>query len=48
MQLINKEKLGLLTPESYDYLSQSGTYVVEGTNDVKDFKETMQGIFILS
>jgi len=43
-----KEKLGLLTPESYDYLSQSGTYVVEGTNDVKDFKETMQGIFILS
>lgn len=39
-----EEKLGLLAPENYDYLNQSGTYTVEGTDDVKEFKETMRGI----
>jgi len=44
MVLITEEKLGLLAPENYDYLNQSGTYTVEGTDDVKEFKETMRGI----
>lgn len=30
-----------MTPDYYFYLNQSGTYKVDGTNDSKDFKETM-------
>jgi myosin heavy subunit len=37
------EQLGLASPENYAYLSQSGTYTVEGTNDVQEFQETMKG-----
>lgn len=40
---LNAEQLGLATPDNYAYLSQSGTYTVEGTNDVQEFKETMKG-----
>lgn len=36
-----KEGLGLMTPDYYYYLNQSGTYKVDGTNDSKDFQETM-------
>ena len=36
-----KEALGLMTPDYYYYLNQSGTYKVDGTNDSKDFQETM-------
>lgn len=36
-----KEGLGIMTPDYYFYLNQSGTYKVDGTNDSKDFKETM-------
>lgn len=36
-----KEGLGLMTPDYYYYLNQSGTYKVDGTNDNKDFQETM-------
>uniref|UniRef100_A0A3B3V9S7 Myosin IF n=1 Tax=Poecilia latipinna TaxID=48699 RepID=A0A3B3V9S7_9TELE len=36
-----KEGLGLMTPDYYYYLNQSGTYKVDGTNDSKDFSETM-------
>lgn len=36
-----KEGLGLMTPDYYYYLNQSGTYKVDGTNDRKDFQETM-------
>ncbi|XP_062308701.1 unconventional myosin-If [Osmerus eperlanus] len=35
-----KEALGLMTPDYYYYLNQSGTYKVDGTNDSKDFQET--------
>lgn len=36
-----KECLGIMTPDYYYYLNQSGTYKVDGTNDNKDFQETM-------
>lgn len=36
-----KESLGIMTPDYYCYLNQSGTYKVDGTNDSKDFQETM-------
>lgn len=36
-----KESLGIMTPDYYNYLNQSGTYKVDGTNDSKDFQETM-------
>lgn len=36
-----KESLGIMTPDYYYYLNQSGTYKVDGTNDNKDFQETM-------
>lgn len=36
-----KECLGIMTPDYYNYLNQSGTYKVDGTNDNKDFQETM-------
>lgn len=36
-----KEALGIMTPDYYCYLNQSGTYKVDGTNDSKDFRETM-------
>lgn len=36
-----KEGLGIMTPDYYYYLNQSGTYKVDGTNDSKDYQETM-------
>jgi len=33
-------QLGLTEPSYYYYLNQSGTYSVEGTNDVKEYEET--------
>lgn len=36
-----KEALGIMTPDYYYYLNQSGTYKVDGTNDSNDFHETM-------
>lgn len=38
------EQLGLASPDNYMYLSHSGTYTVEGTDDRQDFQETMKGI----
>ena len=41
--------MGIDSPDNYLYLSQSGTYTVDGTNDVEDFKETLKGnIFCLT
>ena len=35
------ESLGITTPDYYFYLNQSGTYKVDGVNDVKEFEDTM-------
>ncbi|XP_072245262.1 unconventional myosin-If isoform X2 [Leuresthes tenuis] len=42
-----KEGLGLMTPDYYCYLNQSGTYKVDGTNDSKDFQETMEAMQVI-
>uniref|UniRef100_A0A3P9NT93 Osteoclast-stimulating factor 1 n=1 Tax=Poecilia reticulata TaxID=8081 RepID=A0A3P9NT93_POERE len=42
-----KESLGLMTPDYYYYLNQSGTYKVDGTNDSKDFSETMEAMQVI-
>lgn len=36
-----REALGIMTPDYFYYLNQSGTYKVDGTIDSKDFQETM-------
>lgn len=40
-----KEGLGIMTPDYYCYLNQSGTYKVDGTDDRKEYQETMVRIF---
>ncbi|KAJ8278563.1 hypothetical protein GJAV_G00088940 [Gymnothorax javanicus] len=42
-----KENLGIMTPDYYNYLNQSGTYKVDGTNDSKDFHETMEAMQVI-
>ncbi|KAK5907011.1 hypothetical protein CesoFtcFv8_004903 [Champsocephalus esox] len=42
-----KEALGIMTPDYYYYLNQSGTYKVDGTNDSKDFQETMEAMQVI-
>uniref|UniRef100_A0A6Q2Z674 Osteoclast-stimulating factor 1 n=1 Tax=Esox lucius TaxID=8010 RepID=A0A6Q2Z674_ESOLU len=39
--------LGIMTPDYYYYLNQSGTYKVDGTNDSKDFQETMEAMQVI-
>uniref|UniRef100_A0A8D3BYS6 Osteoclast-stimulating factor 1 n=1 Tax=Scophthalmus maximus TaxID=52904 RepID=A0A8D3BYS6_SCOMX len=41
------EGLGIMTPDYYYYLNQSGTYKVDGTNDSKDFNETMEAMQVV-
>ncbi|XP_041086121.1 unconventional myosin-If-like isoform X1 [Polyodon spathula] len=41
------EALGIMTPDYYFYLNQSGTYKVDGTNDSKDFQETMEAMKVI-
>ncbi|XP_053701738.1 unconventional myosin-If [Synchiropus splendidus] len=42
-----REGLGIMTPDYYYYLNQSGTYKVDGTNDSKDFNETMEAMHVI-
>ncbi|XP_072166992.1 unconventional myosin-If-like [Diadema setosum] len=42
-----KENLGLTTPDYYFYLNQSGSYVVDGTNDAKEFKDTLNAMSVI-
>ncbi|KAM9384735.1 unconventional myosin-If isoform 1-T2 [Pholidichthys leucotaenia] len=42
-----KEGLGIMTPDYYYYLNQSGTYKVDGTNDSKEFQETMEAMQVI-
>ncbi|OWF39023.1 Unconventional myosin-Ie [Mizuhopecten yessoensis] len=39
-----KESLGLTTPDYYMYLNQSGTYTVDGTDDVAEYRDTMHAM----
>ncbi|XP_039623099.1 unconventional myosin-If [Polypterus senegalus] len=41
------ETLGIMTPDYYFYLNQSGTYKVDGTVDSKDFQETMEAMQVI-
>ncbi|XP_021100855.1 unconventional myosin-If isoform X3 [Heterocephalus glaber] len=36
-----RQNLGLMTPDYYYYLNQSDTYKVDGTDDQRDFNETL-------
>ncbi|TSY41753.1 Unconventional myosin-If [Bagarius yarrelli] len=42
-----KHALGIMIPEHYNYLNQSGTYKVDGTNDSHDFHETMEAMQVI-
>ena len=41
-------QLGLTEPSYYYYLNQSGTYSVDGTNDVKEYEETRVSTVLIS
>ncbi|XP_043577543.1 unconventional myosin-If [Chiloscyllium plagiosum] len=41
------ENLGIADPTYYFYLNQSGTYKVDGTDDKKEFKETMNAMQVI-
>ncbi|XP_059846968.1 unconventional myosin-If-like isoform X1 [Hypanus sabinus] len=41
------ENLGIADPTYYFYLNQSGTYKVDGTDDKKDFTETMNAMQVI-
>lgn len=42
-----KGQLGLTEPSYYYYLNQSGTYSVDGTNDVKEYEETRKAMDVI-
>ncbi|XP_050400125.1 unconventional myosin-Ie isoform X2 [Patella vulgata] len=42
-----KENLGVTTPEYYYYLNQSATYDVEGTDDSKEFQDTLRAMQVI-
>ncbi|XP_076800330.1 unconventional myosin-Ie-like isoform X2 [Clavelina lepadiformis] len=42
-----KEQLGIASPDYYFYLNQSGCYNVDGTDDKKDFVETMEAMTVI-
>jgi len=41
------ESYGLTNPEYYYYLNQSGTYKVDGTDDKKEFQDTMHAMSVM-
>ncbi|XP_041364734.1 unconventional myosin-Ie-like [Gigantopelta aegis] len=42
-----KENLGLTMPDYYYYLNQSGTYSVDGMNDVQEFQDTLRAMQVI-
>lgn len=42
-----KGEFGLTEPSYYYYLNQSGTYSVDGTDDVKDYEETRRAMDVI-
>ncbi|EEB13134.1 myosin Ie, putative [Pediculus humanus corporis] len=46
--LLEKSRdLGILNPEYFNYLTFGGNYLVEGTNDAKNFKETLEAMNVM-
>jgi myosin-1 len=43
----DKEQLGLTTPDYYYYLNQSGTYVVDGVDDIQEYHETKTAMNVM-
>lgn len=42
-----KQELGVERPDNFQFLSQSGVYKVDGTNDAHDFQETLQAMSVM-
>ncbi|XP_064424693.1 unconventional myosin-If [Latimeria chalumnae] len=42
-----RENLGIMTPDYYFYLNQSGTYKVDGTDDNTEFHETVNAMQVI-
>lgn len=42
-----KQNLGLTTPDYYNYLNQTGTYTVDGTDDVQELKDTLKAMDVV-
>ncbi|XP_067665712.1 unconventional myosin-Ie-like isoform X1 [Haliotis asinina] len=42
-----KENLGITTPDYYYYLNQSGTYKVDGMDDVQEFQDTLRAMQVI-
>lgn len=42
-----KNNLGISTPDYFSYLSQSGVYKVDGTNDAHEFQETLRAMSVM-
>ncbi|XP_013379437.1 unconventional myosin-Ie [Lingula anatina] len=42
-----QESLGITNPDYYFYLNQSGTYQVDGTDDKKEFEDTMHAMSVM-
>lgn len=40
-----EESLGITNPDYYYYLNQSGCVTVDGTDDVKEFQDTIVSFF---
>lgn len=42
-----KSEFGLRSPQEYAYLNQSNCFTVDGTNDAKEFRETMEAMQVM-
>lgn len=42
-----KENLGITSPDYYYYLNQSGTFQVDGTDDNKEFQDTLRAMQVM-
>uniref|UniRef100_A0A914BXB0 Uncharacterized protein n=1 Tax=Acrobeloides nanus TaxID=290746 RepID=A0A914BXB0_9BILA len=42
-----KENLGITTVDYYNYLNQSGCYIAQGTDDAKEYAETLQAMQVV-
>lgn len=42
-----KENFGITSPDYFHYLSQTGVYKIDGTNDAHDFQETLRAMNVM-